>query len=141
MANTFTYQDQNYHTGDIVKLHMSVSEGDKTRTQIFEGIIIKINGEGNSKSIVVRKIGANSIGVERIVPLGTPNLTKIEVKSYGKVRRAKLYYLRDRIGRQATKVRTQETPRTAKGKANSEKAKPQTKGAKGRAKSKKASSK
>ena len=106
MANNFTYQVQQYHTGDTVKLHLSVAEADKTRTQVFEGIIIAIKNAGSGQSITVRKIATSSIGVERIVPLQNPNLTKIELKTAGKVRRAKLYYLRDRIGKRATKVKS-----------------------------------
>lgn len=110
--NIFTYQDQDYHTGDTVRLHLSVAEGDKTRIQVFEGIVIAISGTGAGKSVLVRKIGANAIGVERLVPLMSPNLTKIELKSAGSVRRAKLYYLRDRIGRQASKVKTKVETKT-----------------------------
>ena len=106
MANSFTYQDQTYGTGDTVALHLTVSEGDKTRTQLFEGIIIAISGSGAGKSITVRKIASGAIGVERIVPLGNPNLVKITKKSGGRVRQAKLYYLRDRVGKRATKVKT-----------------------------------
>ena len=106
MANSFTYQDQTYGTGDTVALHLTVSEGDKTRTKLFEGIIIAISGSGAGKSITVRKIASGAIGVERIVPLHNPNLVNITKKSGGRVRQAKLYYLRDRVGKRATKVKT-----------------------------------
>lgn len=105
MANSFAYQDQTIHTGDSVRCHLTVSEGDKTRTQIFEGTVISIKGKDTGKSFVVRKIAAGGVGVERILPVACPTLTKIEVKSLGKVRRAKLYYMRDRIGKLATKVK------------------------------------
>jgi large subunit ribosomal protein L19 len=106
MANSFLFQNETYNSGDTVRLHLAVNEGDKTRTQIFEGIIISIKGEGPGKSITVRKIASGGIGVEKVMPLGSPTLQKIERKFEGQVRRAKLYYLRDRIGRQATKVKT-----------------------------------
>lgn len=108
MANIFTHQDQNYTTGDTVRLHLSVNEGDKTRIQIFEGIIIAIKGEGAGKSFTIRKIGAGGVGVERIMPVLSPTLTKIEKKADGHVRRSKLYYLRNRIGKQAMKVKTKD---------------------------------
>ena len=115
MANSFAYQNDTYHTGDTVRLHLTVSEGDKTRTQVFEGIIIKIKGEGAGKSFTIRKIGAGAIGVERIVPINTPTLTKIERKSLGLVHKAKLYHLRKRIGKQATKVKIKgDTTKSAK---------------------------
>lgn len=106
MANIFTYQDQSVHTGDQVKVHLSVIEGDKERIQIFEGIVISIKGSGTGKSFTVRKIASGSIGVERIIPVMSPALKQIEVKSQGQVRRSKLYYLRNRVGKQATKVKT-----------------------------------
>ncbi len=109
MANSFTFQDQTFHTGDTVKLHLSVTESDKTRIQIFEGLIIGIRGRDLGKSITVRKIATASVGVERIVPLHSPLLQKIDLKAQGQVRRAKLYYLRSRIGKQATKVKLKDT--------------------------------
>lgn len=112
MANIFSYQDNTFHTGDTVALHLNVVEGEKTRIQLFEGIIIGITGRNAGKSVLVRKIGANAVGVERLVPLSSPNLIKIELKSRGRVRRAKLYYLRDRVGRQASKVKTKIETRT-----------------------------
>ena len=109
MANTFIHKDQEYHVGDTVKVHLLVTEGDKTRTQIFEGLILSTKGRGTGKSFIVRKIGAGSIGVERILPVESPSIEKIEIKSLGKVRRSKLYYLRDRLGKRAIKVKTRET--------------------------------
>lgn len=154
MANVFTYKDQNFHTGDTVAVQMNVWEGDKSRIQTFEGLIIKINGQGASKSFTVRKIGANAVGVERILPLGSPNIADIIKKAEGKVRRAKLYYLRDRVGKRALKVKVKDnrTPKaetkTAKVKADAKPAKKastkKTKaetGKTGRAASKKAAAK
>ena len=86
-----------FNAGDTVKVHYKIVEGDKSRVQPFEGIVISKKGTGASKTFTVRRIGADNIGVERIFPLYSPNIDKIEVISYGKVRRAKLYYLRNRV--------------------------------------------
>jgi large subunit ribosomal protein L19 len=97
-----------FNPGDTVRVHYRIVEGDKSRVQPFEGIVISKKGVGASKTFTVRRIGADNIGVERIFPLFSPNIEKIDVVSYGKVRRAKLYYLRNRIGKAATKVKTRE---------------------------------
>ncbi len=89
--------------GDNVKLHMKIQEGSKERVQVFEGIVIAIRGAGINKNIVVRKI-SSGVGVEKIVPLHLPTLEKIEVVKRGKVRRSKLYYIRERVGKRAMKV-------------------------------------
>lgn len=83
-----------FHSGDTIKVHYQVTEGDKSRIQPFEGIVISRRGAGQSKTFTVRYIGAGEIGVERIFPLYSPNIKKIKVMKRGKVRRAKLYYLR-----------------------------------------------
>jgi large subunit ribosomal protein L19 len=89
--------------GDTVKLHLKITEGNRERIQIFEGIVISITGSGINKNLVVRKI-SYGVGVEKIVPLHSDSLEKIEVVKRGTVRRSKLYYLRDRIGKKALKV-------------------------------------
>lgn len=89
-----------FHAGDTVRVHARIVEGDRERIQIFEGVVIKRRGAGISESYTVRKI-SNGVGVERSFPLHTPRVAKIEVTRYGKVRRAKLYYLRSRQGRAA----------------------------------------
>ncbi len=89
--------------GDTVKLSLRIKEGSKERTQIFQGVVIAIKGSGLSKNIVVRKI-SYGVGVEKIVPLHAPALQKIEIIKRGSVRRAKLFYLRERVGRRALKV-------------------------------------
>jgi large subunit ribosomal protein L19 len=94
-----------FRAGDTVTVHYKIIEGDKVRTQPFTGIVISKRGEGVSKTFMVRRIGANGIGVERIFPLASPNIEKLVVEKTGKVRRAKLYYLRAKVGRQATKVK------------------------------------
>lgn len=89
--------------GDTVKLHLKITEGDRERVQIFEGVVISIKGSGINKNLVVRKI-SYGVGVEKIVPLHSDTLEKIEVVKRGTVRRSKLYYLRGRIGKKALKV-------------------------------------
>ncbi len=87
--------------GDTVKLHQKIKEGDKERIQIFEGVVIaKKHGKGITGSMTVRKI-IDGVGVEKTLPLHSPDLAKIEVVAHGKVRRAKLYYLRARVGKKA----------------------------------------
>lgn len=83
-----------FSIGDKVRVSQKIQEGDKTRIQIFEGIVIAIRGENENKMFTVRKIGAAGIGVERIWPLNTPWIEKIKVVKKGQVRRAKLYFLR-----------------------------------------------
>lgn len=89
-----------FNAGDTVRVHARIVEGDRERIQIFEGVVIKKRGEGISKSYTVRKI-SNGVGVERTFPLHTPRVAQIEVTRRGRVRRAKLYYLRSRQGRAA----------------------------------------
>ncbi len=86
--------------GDTVKVHQRVVEGDKQRIQVFEGVVISRRGSRTNASFTVRKV-SYGIGVERIFPLHSPNIEKIEVTRAGKVRRAKLYYLRKRRGKAA----------------------------------------
>ena len=89
-----------FRAGDSVRVHARIVEGSRERIQIFEGVVIKRRGEGISETYTVRKI-SNGIGVERTFPLHTPRVDKIEVVRYGKVRRAKLYYLRALHGKAA----------------------------------------
>lgn len=86
--------------GDNISVSYKIIEGAKERIQIFKGDVIQIKGSGATKTFTVRKISGN-IGVERIFPFAGPSITNIEVHKHGKVRRAKLYYLRDRIGKKA----------------------------------------
>ena len=109
MAQYLKHNDQKISVGDTVKIHQEISEGDKTRIQIFEGLVIAIKNRGNGRTITVRKIGSNGIGVEKIYPINMPQIKKIEVKRKGAVRRAKLYYLRDRIGKAATRIKEKDT--------------------------------
>ena len=118
MALSFDYQEETYRVGDSIRVHLKISEDDKTRIQVFEGLVIGIKGRQENKSFTVRKIGAKSVGVERIFPLMTPVIDKIELKARGKVRRAKLYYLRDRVGRKALRVKEDKTAQYASKKTN-----------------------
>ena len=94
-----------FRAGDTVSVGVKVIEGEKSRVQLFKGVVIAISsGSGSSKTFTVRKI-SNGVGVERIFPLHSPNLDSVKVDKKGKVRRAKLYYLRNRAGK-AAKVKT-----------------------------------
>ncbi len=95
-----------FRPGDTVKVHVKVIEGDKERIQVFEGICIDRAHGGMRESFTVRKI-SGGVGVERNFPLHSPIVSKIQVVRKGKVSRSRLYYLRDRIGRKATKVKEQ----------------------------------
>lgn len=86
--------------GDTVKVFVRIKEGEKERVQIYKGVVLKIQGSGLGKSFTVRKI-SSGIGVERTFPFASPNLEKIEVVSRGQVRRSRLYFLRDLVGRAA----------------------------------------
>lgn len=94
-----------FRVGDTIRVSYKIIEGDRVRTQPFQGIVIAEKGAGTSRTFTVRKIGADGIGVERIFPFFSPNIEKVKVMKMGKVRRAKLYYLRERIGRKATKIK------------------------------------
>lgn len=89
-----------FRVGDTIKVHNKIKEGNRERIQIFEGTVIKRQGGSNRETFTVRK-NSNGIGVEKTWPLHSPNVEKIEVVRKGKVRRAKLYYLRDRVGKSA----------------------------------------
>ena len=90
-----------FRAGDTLRVAVEIVEGDKKRIQNFEGVCISIRGAGTGKTFTVRKIGANNIGVERIFPLYSESIKGIDVLRRGKVRRAKLYYLRSRKGKAA----------------------------------------
>lgn len=125
MANNAIWQPKDeaqkpleIHVGDTVRVHYkliekekasgktkkSVEESTRERLQVFEGIVIGIKGAAENRMFTVRKIGAAAVGVERIFPLNSPWIKKMEVKRFGEVRRAKLYYLRDKIGKAATRI-------------------------------------
>ena len=89
-----------FRAGDTVRVHAKIVEGTRERIQIFQGVVIKRHGAGISATYTVRKI-SNGVGVERTFPVHSPRVAKIEVVRYGRVRRAKLYYLRERTGKSA----------------------------------------
>jgi large subunit ribosomal protein L19 len=89
-----------FRAGDTVRVHVRVVEGERERVQVFEGIVIRRRGSQLSETFTVRKISFG-VGVERTFPLHTPMIAKIEVVTLGAVRRSKLYYLRDRVGKKA----------------------------------------
>lgn len=109
MAQYLIYNDLKIGVGDTVKVHQEISEGEKTRIQFFEGLVIAIKNRGNGKTFTVRKMGTGGIGVEKIYPINMPQIKDIEVKRKGDVRRAKLYYLRDRLGKSATSIKEKDT--------------------------------
>jgi large subunit ribosomal protein L19 len=90
----------NYSIGDTVKVYFKIVEGQTERVQIYEGLVLAINNSSSRKTITVRKI-SYGVGVERIFPVNSPKIDKIEVVRKGRVRRAKLYYIRDRVGKSA----------------------------------------
>ena len=98
----------NFSVGDSVKVHTKVIEGDKERIQIFAGVVIGQRGHGLNSSFTVRRISYGE-GVERVFPIHSPRIEKVEVERKGSVRRAKLTYLRDRIGKSATLIKEKET--------------------------------
>ena len=94
-----------FNVGDTVKVHQRIVEGTRVRTQIFEGTVIARKNGGISETFTVRRV-SYGVGTEKTFPVHSPNVQKVEVVRYGKVRRAKLYYLRDRVGK-AAKVKEQ----------------------------------
>jgi large subunit ribosomal protein L19 len=99
-----------FRPGDTVRVHVRVVEGDKERIQVFQGVVIARRGGGTRETFTVRKM-SGGVGVERIFPLHSPNVDKIEVIRRGKVRRAKLYYLRELRGKAARIEERREEPR------------------------------
>ena len=89
-----------FNVGDTVKVYGKIKEGNRERIQVFEGTVLKIQGGGNRTTFTVRKV-SNGVGVEKTWPMHSPNVEKVEVVRRGKVRRAKLNYLRDRVGKKA----------------------------------------
>ena len=92
-----------FSVGDVVRVHNKIKEGSRERIQLFEGTVIAKHGGGISETFTVRRI-SYGVGVEKIFPIHSPNVEKVEIIRSGKVRRAKLYYLRDRVGK-ASKVK------------------------------------
>ena len=91
---------ENFRIGDTIKVHYKIIEGKNERIQVYEGLVLALNNTGINRTVTVRKI-SYGVGVERIFPIHSPKIEKIEVTRQGKVRRAKLYYIRDRVGKAA----------------------------------------
>lgn len=118
MANMAVFGKTTFHIGDTIHVHYKLIEKEKVagktkrevkeevreRIQVFEGMVIAIKGMGDGKMFTVRRIGTGNIGVERIFPLISPWIKKITIKSKGKARRAKLYFLRSKSGKEAAKI-------------------------------------
>lgn len=121
MAITAKHRETVFFVGDTVAVRQKIIESGKERTQNFEGVVISIRGRGENKTFTVRRIAADRVGVERVWPLGSPWVLDIKVLKSGKSRRAKLFYLRERVGSRALKVKTRPakkpatTPKTAGG--------------------------
>lgn len=101
-----------FAVGDTVRVHTKVVEGDKERIQVFAGVVIGRRGRGLNETFTVRRISYNE-GVERVFPVHSPRIEKVEVERQGSVRRAKLTYLRGRVGKGAVAVKEKETQNTA----------------------------
>ena len=93
-------QVPSFKAGDTVSVHYRIREGNKERIQVYQGVVIQRNSAGANETFTVRKV-SNGIGVERIFPVNSPNIEKIDVNRHGKVRRAKLFYLRELTGKAA----------------------------------------
>lgn len=101
-----------FRPGDTVRVHVNVREAEKTRIQVFQGVVIGRQGSGRSETFSVRKV-SNGVGVERLFPVHTPSIDRIEIVRRGRVRRAKLYYLRDLKGK-AARIREAQVWKTEK---------------------------
>lgn len=120
MAISLTLHNQTIHVGDTVRVHYKIiekqvvsgktkrekHEEQKERTQVFEGIVLAIRGRDEGKSFIVRRLGVGNIGIERIFPVISPWIKKVEVKKKGDVRRAKLFYLRDKTRKEIARIAT-----------------------------------
>jgi large subunit ribosomal protein L19 len=102
-----------FRPGDTVKVSYRIIEGNKVRIQPYEGIVISRKGSGLSQTFTVRRIGADLVGIERIFALYSPNIEKLEVVKRGDVRKAKLYYLRSKVGKAGRKVKEAKTKEEA----------------------------
>src|SRR6266478_6139267 len=111
MALIAKHKEMNFGVGDEVKVYLKVKDGEKTRSQVFEGIVIGIKGRDSGKSFTVRKIGAARVGIEMIFPLNTPSIEKIEVVRHGTegVTHAKLYYIREKSTREIERIYSRAT--------------------------------
>ncbi len=111
---------ESFNTGDTVKVSVRIKEGDKERIQIYQGVVLKIQGSGMGRTFTVRKI-SSGVGVEKTFPFVSPAVEKVEVLAYGKVRRARLFYQRGRSGKAAKIVSELAVTRRGRLKAETEK--------------------
>ena len=111
-SEQFRKQPLNFNVGDSVRVHTKVVEGDKERIQVFAGVVIGRRGRGLNENFTVRRISYGE-GVERVFPLHSPRIAKVEVETVGTARRAKLNYLRNRTGKAAMAVKEKEVAKTA----------------------------
>lgn len=105
-----------FKAGDTVEVHVKVKEGEKERVQKFKGVVIKVQGSGMGRSFTVRKI-SSGIGVERTFPFASPNVVKVDLIAIGKIRKSRLFYLRERAGKKARIVSTLVTPESSQAKS------------------------
>src|SRR3989344_6399463 len=113
MANQLHYKTETFAVGDTINVAVKVKEADKTRIQLFTGLLIGVRGREDNTSFTVRKIGSHGIGVERIFTVMSPDIASITRKAAGTARRSKLSYLRDRTGRLALRVKSVDETITA----------------------------
>ncbi len=99
-ADSLKAEKPEFSVGDTVKVSVNIREGERERIQMFEGTVIAKNGSGVSETFTVRRV-SYGVGVERVFPINSPNVKDVQIVRYGKVRRSKLYYLRDRVGKAA----------------------------------------
>ncbi len=106
MALTIKHKEVSFGVGDAVKVHLKVKDGEKTRNQIFEGMVIGIKGRDEGKTFTVRKVGAAKVGIEMIFPINTHSINKVELIRNGMegVQHAKLYYVRSKSAREIEKI-------------------------------------
>jgi large subunit ribosomal protein L19 len=106
MAIKVKHKETSFGVGDVVAVHQRIKEGEKQRTQIFEGMVIGIKGREDEKSFTIRRVGVQQVGIERIFPLNAPTIERVEVVKSGAegVRRAKLYYIREKPRREIEKI-------------------------------------
>lgn len=123
MALTIDHKETKFGVGDTVKVHQKIVESGKTRTQIFEGMVIGIKGREENKTFVVRRIGAAKIGIEQIFPISSPSIERVEVTRHGLrgAVQAKLYYVRKKANREIERIYSRATARTTSPKSPTKK--------------------
>jgi large subunit ribosomal protein L19 len=115
MAISTTHKETNFGVGDVVRVYQKIQEGEKARTSVFEGMVMGIKGHAGNKTFMVRRVGAQKIGIEQIFPLTSPSLEKIEVKRQGMkgARQAKLYFTRTKSKREIEQIYSRASRRSS----------------------------